>query len=129
MNFGWFDQNTPESEFERTAMHEFGHGLGCIHEHQSPSPGICWNQQAVLDYFKRRGWDEATTRHNVLDKESPLNINFTAFERNSIMLYPFPGELTCDGRGMPFNQPCRRQIKTSCVKCISALPLPHGSRS
>ncbi len=103
MNFGWFDQNTEESEFERTVMHEFGHALGCIHEHQSPSSGICWKEQAVLDFFRRNGWDEATTRHNVLEKESPLNTNFTTFDRDSIMLYPFPGELTCDGRGTPFN--------------------------
>ena len=36
MHFGWFDSNTKESEFKRTILHEFGHALGFIHEHQSP---------------------------------------------------------------------------------------------
>ncbi|WP_218780913.1 hypothetical protein [Paenibacillus amylolyticus] len=42
MNFGWFDQDTEESEFERTVMHEFGHALGCIHEHQTCPSTLGW---------------------------------------------------------------------------------------
>ena len=28
MNFGWFDNNTPDAEVRRTVLHEFGHTLG-----------------------------------------------------------------------------------------------------
>jgi len=36
MNFGWFDDSTDGAEIQRTTLHEFGHALGMIHEHQSP---------------------------------------------------------------------------------------------
>ncbi len=35
MNFGWFNVNTSETEFRRTTLHEFGHALGLLHEHQN----------------------------------------------------------------------------------------------
>lgn len=90
MNFGWLTPTTPNEEYSRVVIHEFGHVLGCIHEHQSPVSSICWNEQAVIDYFRNtQGWDEPTTRFNVLEKESPIGTNFSAFDRNSIMLYFF----------------------------------------
>lgn len=40
MNFGFMDQPT--------VMHEFGHALGLIHEHQSPfKGGFEWNKKEV----------------------------------------------------------------------------------
>ena len=43
MNFGWFDQETPETGFSRTITHEFGHALGFHHEHQSPASPLQWD--------------------------------------------------------------------------------------
>jgi hypothetical protein len=34
-NFGWFNSSTDLREIRRTTLHEFGHVLGCIHEHQA----------------------------------------------------------------------------------------------
>ncbi len=51
MNFGWFDDSTPDNEFSRTVIHEFGHALGCVHEHSSPAATIPWNRDAVYAYY------------------------------------------------------------------------------
>ncbi len=45
MNFGWFDADTSDQEFSRTTIHEFGHALGCIHEHQNPTVSIPWDKR------------------------------------------------------------------------------------
>src|SRR5262245_62976665 len=42
MNFGWLEDNTDAAEYSRVVKHEFGHALGCIHEHQHPQAGIPW---------------------------------------------------------------------------------------
>ncbi len=44
-------------------------------------------------------WDEATTRHNVLFRYAADQINGTAFDPESIMLYFFPAEWTTNGVG------------------------------
>ena len=49
MNYGWLDANTADDEVRRVVLHEFGHALGLIHEHQNPAGGIKWNKRAVID--------------------------------------------------------------------------------
>jgi len=98
MNYGWLTSQTPDKEISRVVLHEFGHALGCIHEHLSPANGIKWNVPAVLEYFKKtNGWDEAQTRFNVLDRYGADVSQFTAFDSKSIMVYAIPKELTLDG--------------------------------
>jgi serralysin len=92
MNYGWFNDQTQDDEFERTAVHEFGHALGCTHELQSPSAGaIVWNKQAVYDYYKRNdGWGQAKVDAQVLTPDNPNNDIDTMFDPTSIMCYPIP---------------------------------------
>ena len=40
MNFGWLTASTADSEYSRVVIHEFGHALGMIHEHQHPLVSI-----------------------------------------------------------------------------------------
>jgi serralysin len=47
MNYGWLTPTTADNEYSRVVIHEFGHMLGCIHEHQHPQAGIPWNTEAV----------------------------------------------------------------------------------
>lgn len=96
MNFGWFTDATEESELARVIIHEFGHAIGCIHEHQNPLGGIEWNEEAVLAYYagSPNYWDESTTRFNILDKYRHSQLNGSEFDPESIMLYGFPPELT-----------------------------------
>jgi hypothetical protein len=93
MNLGWLDSGT--------IMHEFGHMLGMIHEHQGPlGKPIEWDTNKVYKWAKvTYGWDKETTYENVIKKYDSKLVNGTNFDPNSIMLYFFPSELTLDGRG------------------------------
>lgn len=98
MNFGWLTKSSSHIEIARVVLHEFGHALGFIHEHLSPASGILWNETAVIDYYRRtNGWDEATTRFNVLDRYSTDVTQYTEFDPKSIMVYAIPKQLTLDG--------------------------------
>ncbi len=96
MNFGWLTPTTDEEEYSRVVTHEFGHALGCIHEHQSPANDIPWNKEAVYRYYAARGWSKATVDHNLFQKFSKSQTQFSAFDTQSIMLYAIPAELLTD---------------------------------
>jgi hypothetical protein len=97
MNLGWFDV--------ATVIHEFGHVLGMIHEHQNPfGKSIEWNIPAVLKWAEEtQGWDKQTTMTNIIDKYNKTELNGSDFDPNSIMLYFYPSELTLDNKGTKQN--------------------------
>jgi hypothetical protein len=98
MNLGFLDGGT--------TAHEFGHAIGLAHEHQNPSGGIQWNEPVVIAEMKKSPnfWDEATTRHNILRKYTADQLNGTAFDPDSIMLYFFPSTWTLNGVGTKANE-------------------------
>jgi hypothetical protein len=97
MNLGFLDGGT--------AGHEFGHAIGLAHEHQNPAGGIEWNEATVIQSLSGppNNWDEATIRHNVLNKYTVDQIKGTTFDPNSIMLYFFPGSWVKSGVGTKAN--------------------------
>jgi hypothetical protein len=105
MNFGWLKDNTADDEYRRVVVHEFGHALGCIHEHQSPKEHLHWDLNAVYAAFSGppNYWSKADIDANILEKYSPKGISATAFDAHSIMLYQFDGSLFTDHKGTPLN--------------------------
>jgi hypothetical protein len=97
MNLGFLDGGT--------AAHEFGHAIGLAHEHQNPAGGMDWNEATVIKSLSGppNNWDVAKIRHNVLDKYRVDQIQGTAFDPDSIMLYFFPGDWVKSGVGTHAN--------------------------
>jgi len=98
MNFGWLDETTDDTEWRRVVIHEFGHALGCIHEHQNPNENLKWDREAVYRYFSGppNFWPKETIDFNILEKYSPDGVSATLFDPDSIMLYMFPPQLFLD---------------------------------
>ena len=82
MNLGFIDQGT--------VLHEFGHALGLIHEHQSPaSGGFNWNEEEVIKDLSGppNYWDMGTIEHNMFGKYDEDQLLMTEYDSKSIMHY------------------------------------------
>jgi hypothetical protein len=105
MSFGWLRDGTKDEEVSRVVLHEFGHALGCIHEHSSPGSTLKWKEEAVYAYFSGPPayWSKEAIQRNVLQRYDKAVTQFSAFDPSSIMLYRFPAALFEDGAGTRLN--------------------------
>ena len=64
MNYGWLTPDSDDDELRRVVLHEFGHALGLIHEHQNPNRPIAWNRAAVIADLSGppNNWDRGDDR-------------------------------------------------------------------
>ncbi len=106
MNYGWLTPDSDDDELRRVVLHEFGHALGLIHEHQNPDHAIAWNRAAVIADLSGppNNWDEATIENNIFKAYDPAEITGTAVDAESIMLYPIPASWTTDGFSADLNR-------------------------
>lgn len=105
MNYGWLTPDSEDDELQRVVLHEFGHALGLIHEHQNPEGGIDWNEPAVIADLSGppNNWNEDQIRGNVLDHYPAGDVISSPVDADSIMMYPIPAAWTNDGFSADMN--------------------------
>ena len=83
-----------------TILHEFGHALGFLHEHQSPVSECAneFNWDYIVKYLggPPNNWDEDTIKVNMAPQAGD-DLMMTDFDPKSIMLYYFPAEFYLKG--------------------------------
>src|SRR5262249_40538938 len=80
-------QPAPEASMRATILHEFGHALGLLHEHQSPNANceaeIDWD--AAYKIGAQIGWDRVLVDRNFRQLAMSSSLNATTVDRRSIM--------------------------------------------
>jgi hypothetical protein len=106
MNYGWLTPDSDDEEFSRVVLHEFGHALGCIHEHQHPEVAIPWDKEAVYSFYAGppNNWSKEDVDHNLFQAYDHGQTQFSKFDRDSIMLYAIPDELTIGAYSVGWNR-------------------------
>jgi serralysin len=100
-------RSAPDStELRRVTLHEFGHAIGLIHEHQQPLSTIHWDYAKTHRYYEGppNCWSPQKVDDNVIKRRSSSSdLATTQFDSDSIMEYPVDPSLTTDGKGNGWN--------------------------
>jgi hypothetical protein len=99
MNLGWLDDDRDTTSYftgqGTVVIHEFGHALGLIHEHQNPvGSTLEWNKEVLTKAFSGppNNWDEQKIYTNIYKKYNTTELNASRYDKKSIMHYFFPPE-------------------------------------
>ncbi len=104
MNLAEFDKLDPavlaQQEPRGIILHEFGHALAFLHEHQSPSANCVnefnWEHINKELSAEPNNWDEETIKFNMAPMAGE-DLMLTDFDVKSVMLYSFPPEFYLNG--------------------------------
>ena len=84
--------------FRQIVLHEFGHAVGCIHEHSHPNSSINWDKQYVYDFYKKPPyrWSKEKVDLNIFARYHFTQVTSSEVDKSSIMMYQFGSEFTTD---------------------------------
>ena len=105
----------PEHEdFEVIVIHEFGHALGAMHEHQHPEANIPWDKPKVYEFYQNREMNPLTREQvdrNMFTPFNTLDAIYTPYDRKSIMHHPVANTLTLGDWEIPINRKLSKKDK------------------
>jgi hypothetical protein len=126
MNLGELSRDPAEERYQHLILHEFGHALGLIHEHQSPESSIEWNKQAVINVLSGppNYWSTKEIAFNVFIRYDKSYSQYadvlpegTDFDPGSIMIYPIPSDWTVGGHAYQINSDLSETDKAFIARC------------
>lgn len=77
-------------------LHEFGHALGMHHEMKNPNIKITWIESVLVQMFGSADF----VKSQITSTVDPNSVNATAFDKNSVMIYPLPAKTNQEGINM-----------------------------
>ena len=93
MNLGWATEDLDETPFSSVVLHEFGHAIGLLHEHNHPNLVLRWKKDVVYSELcaAPNNWTKGEVDFNVFEQYPPHRVTMSAEpDLVSIMIYTIP---------------------------------------